>query len=156
MAGVSVGLLSQLERGVGNPSYLTLAKLALALDVPVGAFFGSDRSEDRFVVRRRERKRLVTAHEHAVFELLTPDLQGPFEMIWVELGPGVPEPETYQHAGQECVLLLEGRVTYNLGALAYNLEEGDSITFPGDIPHRAVNPGPGVAKLVATMAPPSF
>ena len=94
--------------------------------------------------------------EHAVFELLTPDLQGPFEMIWVELGAGAPEPERYQHAGAECVLLLEGNVTYHLGAVAYELEEGDSITFPGDIPHWAENPGPGTAKLVATVAPPSF
>ena len=155
-AGLSGGLLSQLERGAGNPSYLTLAKLAQALDVPVGVFFANDRSEDRFVVRRRDRKRLVPAGGHASFELLTPDLQGPFEMIWVELHPGAPEPEVYQHGGSECVLLLEGRLTYHLGALSYELEAGDSITFPGDIPHWAENPGPGTARLVATVAPPSF
>ena len=155
-AGVSVGLLSQLERGVGNPSYLTLAKLAQALDVPVGAFFGAERAEDRLIVRRRDRKRLVTARENVIFELLTPDLQGPFEMIWIELGPEAPEPEIYQHAGMECVLLMEGHLVYHLGALAYELEEGDSITFLGDIRHWASNPGPGVAKLVATVAPPSF
>jgi transcriptional regulator with XRE-family HTH domain len=155
-AGVSVGLLSQLERGVGNPSYLTLAKIGQALGVPVAAFFGPDRGEDRFVVRRGDRKRLVTAREGAVFELLTPDLQGPFEMIWVELGPGVPEPETYQHPGTECVFLLEGRLTYRLGALTYELDAGDSMTFPGDLPHRAENPGPALARLVATVAPPSF
>jgi transcriptional regulator with XRE-family HTH domain len=154
-AGLSVGLLSQLERGVGNPSYLTLAKLAQALDIPVGAFFGGGSTDDRFVVRRRDRKRLV-ASRGAVFELLTPDLQGPFEMIWVELGPGAPEPETYQHPGSECVLLLTGQLRYRLGAVTYDLEEGDSITFPGDIPHRASNAGSGVATLVATVSPPSF
>src|SRR5207247_2522296 len=111
---------------------------------------------DRLVVRRRDRKRLVTARENVVFELLTPDLQGPFEMIWVELGPRAPEPEVYQHAGMECVLLLEGCLTYDLGAQSYELEEGDSITFMGDIRHWASNSGPRVAKLVATMAPPSF
>ena len=85
--------------------------------------------------------------QHAVFELLTPDLQGPFEMIWVELGAGVPEPETYQHAGTECVLLVEGQLVFHLGALSYRLEPGDSITFPGHLPHRAENPGPALAKL---------
>nr|WP_237506630.1 helix-turn-helix transcriptional regulator [Streptomyces sp. SID8380] len=38
-AGVSQGLVSQIERGAGNPWYTTLIKLADALRVPVGAFF---------------------------------------------------------------------------------------------------------------------
>src|SRR5262245_36822805 len=41
-AGLSPGLLSQIERGMGNPSLTTLAKLAQALDVPIGRFFVSE------------------------------------------------------------------------------------------------------------------
>src|SRR5262245_52515110 len=38
-AGISNGLLSQLERGIGNPSIETLAHLARALGIPIGSFF---------------------------------------------------------------------------------------------------------------------
>ena len=38
-AGVSSGLISQVERGLGNPSVTTLLKLARALDLPLNAFF---------------------------------------------------------------------------------------------------------------------
>ena len=38
-AKVSKSFLSDLERGVRNPSYLTLCKIADALGVPVSAFF---------------------------------------------------------------------------------------------------------------------
>jgi transcriptional regulator with XRE-family HTH domain len=34
-SGVSVGLISQIERGNGNPSFNTLVQIAHALDVPV-------------------------------------------------------------------------------------------------------------------------
>ena len=35
-AGVSIGVLSEVERGIGNPSYRTLHKIAEALDVQIG------------------------------------------------------------------------------------------------------------------------
>src|SRR5690348_2456589 len=34
-SGVSAGLLSQIERGIGNPSFQTLLRVAHALDIPV-------------------------------------------------------------------------------------------------------------------------
>ena len=37
-SGVSIGMLSQLERGVGNPSLRTLVKIAKGLGVPMGYF----------------------------------------------------------------------------------------------------------------------
>jgi transcriptional regulator with XRE-family HTH domain len=155
-ASLSVGLLSQLERGSGNPSYLTLARVADALRVPIGYFFADEGAADQFVVRRAERKRLSPASAAVDFELLTPDLQRSLEMLWIEIAPGSPEPEPYQHGGEECLLVVQGNVLYHLGTLEYDLAEGDSITFPGDMPHWAVNPGAGVAKLVVAVVPPSF
>ena len=155
-AGVSVGLLSQLERGVGNPSYLTLTRLADALDIPVGHFFDERTPAEKLVVRYGERKRLFPAAGDVVFELLTPDLQGPFEVLWIELSPGAPEPEPYEHEGQEFILVVEGQLTFALGPATYQLAEGDSLTFPGDVPHRSSNPGPGTTRLVVIVAPPSF
>src|ERR1700735_253953 len=57
-SGVSAGLLSQIERGIGNPSFQTLLRVAHALDIPVAALLaGGDRNkpESLFVVLAGER-----------------------------------------------------------------------------------------------------
>src|ERR1700748_2596001 len=41
-SGVSTGLLSQIERGIGNPSFQTLLRVAHALDIPVAALLAGD------------------------------------------------------------------------------------------------------------------
>src|ERR1700760_2093438 len=51
-SGVSAGLLSQIERGIGNPSFQTLLPVAPALDIPVAALLaGGDgnKPESSFV-----------------------------------------------------------------------------------------------------------
>ena len=39
LSGVDFTMISKIERGVTNPSLLTLHRLALALDVPIEDFF---------------------------------------------------------------------------------------------------------------------
>jgi transcriptional regulator with XRE-family HTH domain len=155
-ADVSTGLLSQLERGVGNPSYLTLAKLAAALRVPAGWFFGTTTNGDPFLVRRDQRKRLTPASRNATFELITPDLQGKLEVLWIVLDPGASEPNPYQHESETCVVLLDGRVRYHLADTAYDLEPGDSLTFPGMLAHWAENHHDEPATMIVAITPPSF
>lgn len=156
-AGVSAGLLSQLERGVGNPSYMTLAKLATAFGVPISDLFGQeDESGDQYLVRKAERKRLSPPRGDATFELLTPSLRGKLEVLWIVVEPGGAEPNPYQHEGEECVLCVEGSADFHLGERVYSLEEGDSLTFPGSTPHWAVNCGDSPTTLLVAITPPSF
>jgi transcriptional regulator with XRE-family HTH domain len=155
-ADVSTGLLSQLERGVGNPSYLTLAKLAGTLNVPAGYFFEANANGDPFLVRREQRKRLTPPSRNATFELVTPDLRGKLEVLWIVLDPGASEPNRYEHEGEECVVLIDGAMRYHLGERSYDLEAGDSLTFPGTVAHWAENPNDAPATLVVAITPPSF
>ncbi|WCI09578.1 helix-turn-helix transcriptional regulator [Arthrobacter sp. OVS8] len=39
ITGLSPAIVSQIERGLANPSFTTLAQLAHGLDIPVGKFF---------------------------------------------------------------------------------------------------------------------
>ena len=83
MADLSPGLLSQIERGQGNPSLTTLIKLSQALKVPVGRFFGTP-DETGALVRHNARRRLQVAEDNLVYELPDPaharpagDAEGP-------------------------------------------------------------------------------
>lgn len=79
-AGISAGSISQLERGMGNPSFSTLFKLAYNLQVSLGIFDPAD-ATGRKVVRKHERRRLQLAGEALTYELLTPDLQGDLQVL---------------------------------------------------------------------------
>ena len=154
---VSASFLSQLERGIGNPSFLTLTKIARALSTPIGYLFGEEPSAANGIVRRHKRKRLIPPNVDLVYELITPDLNRPFEVVSIEIAPGMAEPDSpFLHSGEECVLVLEGEVAFHLGDEMYRLGQGDSITFPGHVPHWANNPGKKNASLIVVIAPPAF
>ena len=57
ISGCSLGSLSQLERGKGNPAFFTLVKVAHALDVPVARLLHVERSTSP-VVRCGEGRQL--------------------------------------------------------------------------------------------------
>ena len=160
-AGVSTGLLSQLERGIGNPSFNTMAKLAYALGVPVGTFFTGPTPVDP-VVRKGSRKKLMHAAFSAdspapVYELLTPDLQRKLEVIWTELPPGQSNRDApFIHDTEECGVLLSGILEVHLGDKMHVLHPGDSISFSGLVPHWYRNPGTEPAVSIWAVTPPSF
>lgn len=160
-ADISVGALSQLERGKGNPGFTTLAKLAYALEVPIGTFFEGPPQPDP-VVRRNARKKLMhnawsPGTPAPVYELLTPDLKRKLEVIWVELPPGQSNQERpFIHDTEECGVLISGRVEVFLGNDSYILEPGDSISFNGTIPHWYRNAGEEPAISIWIVTPPSF
>ena len=153
-AGISTGLLSQLERGIGNPSLSTLHHLATALEIPIGSFFASEKSED-IVVHPSTRKRLVLS-DSLTYELLVPDLGGALSMFHIELPPNFSNMDApFRHAGEEVELVLEGRVEAHIGDRTVVLDAGDSIRFASSTPHwfrtfesRCV--------LVTAQTPPSF
>src|SRR5450759_5352888 len=115
-ASLSTGLLSQLERGIGNPSLASLVAIAGALNMPIGAFFEGASSSDGLVVHPDTRKHLVLSDHNLTYELLVPDLQGSLAMLLIELPPGFTnEARPFVHAGEEVVYVLKGRLEAHVG-----------------------------------------
>jgi quercetin dioxygenase-like cupin family protein len=138
--GVSVGLLSQLQRGIGNPSFNTLLKIAEGLDVPISSFFEGAQHTSDPVVHKDQRKKLMLDGPNVVYELLTPDLNRALEFLWIELAPGE-STERFSHEGEESGIVLQGTLEVHLGDEVYLLGEGDSISFRSTTPHWHANPG---------------
>ena len=155
-AGVSAGLISQLERGQGNPAFLTLRRLAGALGLPVAHFVQGPPSTG-MVVRAGERKRLQLPDADLVYELLTPSLQGRLEVLRTQVPAGwTNESKPFVHEGEECVHVLSGYLDVVVGAERFTLAEGDSITYDASVPHWYVNPTDEPAVLLGAVTPPSF
>lgn len=158
-SGCSVGSLSQLERGKGNPAFFTLAKIAHALDVPVARLLHIEKAMQP-VVRRGEGRRLnphPTDHPDAIYELLTPDLDRALEVVRYELPPGLStEPTPFVHGGEESGIILRGVQEVNVNGVLYTLHAGDAISFQSTLPHWFRNPGPEVVEGIFVCTPPTF
>ncbi len=152
-AGVSGGLISQLERGIGNPSFNTIMRLSRALGLPISSMFqGEDDHElERDVVRSDGRRRLLSEMEQ---ELLTPDANHRLGLVRTIVPPGYSSEDTpMTHPGDEVFLVLEGRLEVTVGAHSYTLEEGDTVSFNSAIPHAYANRSDKQAVFLGASTP---
>ncbi len=161
-AGLSVGFVSQAERGLSQLSVKALQDLGAALGKPIGWFFreptaGPAGDESDVIVRRAQRKRLEHPGLGIVDHLLSPSLNNQLEVLLSEFAPGASSgEEPYTHAGEECGVLLQGRLELWVGERNFLLQPGDSFAFPSTTPHRYRNPGKSRTLVVWAITPPSF
>jgi quercetin dioxygenase-like cupin family protein len=60
------------------------------------------------------------------------------------------------HEGEECALVLSGRVAITVGDVDYELDEGDSIYYDSGLPHKSRALGDEEALIVSAITPPNF
>lgn len=155
-AELSTGLLSQIERGIGNPSFTTLIKLSQALQVPVGRFFGGPERAGS-LVRKEDRRRLMLSENNLIYELLSPHMHGQLSMIKAHIAAGwTNEQAPFVHEGEECITITEGELIVCISSTTYTLTEGDSLTYDASFPHWYRNPTDRRAVLIGATTPPSF
>ncbi|WP_283136371.1 cupin domain-containing protein [Rhizohabitans arisaemae] len=164
VAGVSAGLISQLERGIGNPSFNTLMRLSRALGLPIVAFFqgANEYESERIIVRRHERRNLVMAANgdddgHGLQqELLTPVTNRKLGLVWTTVPPQFSTEETpMAHIGEEVFLVIEGELIVYLDGHGYRVGTGDSISFDSSVPHAYANPTRQSAVFLGCSTPPT-
>jgi len=160
-AGLSIALISKVERGITAPSLRSLRRLCEGLEIPVSWLF-HDRDHpapaDRgVVVRPSTRRTLALPQSGYTKQLLTPDLTGTLQMLLVSIVPGGSSGEDrYSHEGEECGLVLAGRLDLWAGSATYLLGAGDSFRFASTLPHRFANPGPEVTEVIWISTPPFY
>lgn len=143
-SGVSVGMISQIERGLANPSVRLLTALRRALNVSMQELFGeakdepSDSAEPEFVRRRKNRPVIDLGALRK--ELLTPTDRRNLQIIIIHIEPGG---ETGGHAlsypAEKGGLVLSGNVILNVDDQTVALEPGDSFVFDSARPHSLRN-----------------
>lgn len=150
------GFLSQVERGLTDPSITSLRRIANALDVPI-FYFLMDEARANPVVRKNERQILRFPDSHLTFELLSPDLNRNLEMMMARLEPGaITCEEPLSHPGEENILVVQGKMKIQIGEDFYLLESGDSIYYFSSIPHKIWSIGEEDLVFISAMTPPAF
>lgn len=147
-AGVSVGALSQIERGMSSLRVRVIWPLAAALDVEPSALIveGSPAS-DLYCVRGNARRTLPVRSEGIAKQLLSPPGAALTGML-VIVEPNGGTAEAYAHAGHEFGLVSEGTVELVVDGARYLLRTGDSFAFRSTLLHSFRNPGDGRCVIV--------
>jgi transcriptional regulator with XRE-family HTH domain len=153
-SGLAVNTLSLIENSKSSPSVNTLQQLAIALEVPITAFFESEKPESKVAfVKAGQRSR--AAFDHGILEDLGAgaSIQA-VEPLFVTLEPGAGSGlQDIVHTGYEFVYCLEGRILYTIENQSYLIEPGDSLLFEAHLPHRWQNVSPSKSQSLLVLYP---
>jgi transcriptional regulator with XRE-family HTH domain len=157
--GFSTALLSQMENHLVSPSLGSIIKLAKALEVRVGDFFGETQGEPFAIVRKDERKKVSrfaskegVSYGYSYESLGFEKKDRRMEPFIVTLEPAtLKTSKTSAHEGEEFIFVLEGEMEVILGNHTDILYPGDSIYYDSNIPHRVQCHQGKVARILAVL-----
>lgn len=153
-SGLAVNTLSLIEHGKTSPSVSTLQQLAVALQVPITAFFEPATPRSRVVFRKADQQQAVALPHGSLADLGAGMAQRTIEPLLITLDPGSGSgPQPIVHPGQEFVLCLAGRIAYTIAEQVFLLEPGDSLLFESALPHRWQNVDSLPARVLLVLCP---
>ncbi|MDP3407742.1 helix-turn-helix domain-containing protein [Bosea sp. (in: a-proteobacteria)] len=150
---LSIGFLSQIERGKSSPTLRALASMADALGVGIGDLFpqtGVVGDQTATIVRGGARSALQLWRSGIRKQLLTPHTEGSkLSLYLVEMERGASTgDELYTHGGEEAGLVMSGAMALRVESESWTLLEGDSFRFLSSRPHRFSNAADGETRVL--------
>lgn len=155
---LSIGLVSQIERGLSTPSLRALNQICSALDMPIRWLFdGSEQNgwEDSVVVRARHRRHLDFGGKGMAKDLMSPDAVPEIQMMRITIQPGGSSGDSpYNHpAGAKCGTVLEGQFGLKVDGRDYIMGPGDSFAFHATSQHRFWCVGDAPCQVIWVVTP---
>ncbi|MGC0368767.1 helix-turn-helix domain-containing protein [Microbacterium sp. SLBN-111] len=149
--GISPSAVSQIERGVMQPSVSRLIAITDALGVPLVAAFdpASDRPVEPagpsgFTLQRAGQSPDIVLDSGVSFRRLTPGSSPGvdyFESIYPPGASAHGADGLFHHEGYEVGTVVSGELTIDFEAERVILRAGDAISYPCSVPHRLHNTG---------------
>jgi transcriptional regulator with XRE-family HTH domain len=167
-SGLSIGFLSQVERGISSIGLTALNGVAAALDRGVAEFFDDEQQtgDERSTVARLPSHFTLTRAETAATEYVSGrqtyrmlSARGPnllLEPLLVHIAPGGRREDAYGHAGEEFAFVLDGELLYEVDGVEHRLYPGDSVHLRSTVPHTMYNDTDSVTTVVSVVTPRLF
>ncbi len=149
-SGVSVGMLSQVERDRANPSLRVLTQIRMALGVSVSALFedAAPRPADPPFVRRADRRGWLELG-YLSKELLSPGTPDNLQFMILHVPPGgTSGGQPLSYPAEKGGMVLEGGLELTVKDTTVTLREGDSFLFDSLDPHSFRNPTGTTARVL--------
>lgn len=151
--GISVAMLSHIERGQTTPSLRTLERLRTAFAIPLAQLFAEPGraagTSVRIVMRQHERQHMELADIGLTKALLSPRRTSSLELLELTIQPrGGSGPEPWVRNGEKAGVVLEGIFVLEVGDERHVLKAQDSFHFDGSKPHRFSNPSDDATRVL--------
>ncbi len=157
VSGVANATISQIEAGRLNPTVSMLKKVLDGVPMSLSEFFADDfESADRIFFRAEELTEI--ADGGVSFRQVGANLQNRAIQLLKECyqpGAGTGR-HSLTHEGEECGIVLSGRLEVTVAGQTEVLRAGDAYYFRSDQPHQFHNPGVEPCELITACSPPSF
>lgn len=139
--GLSSALLSQLERGLGNPTLYALETLANTLGIPLSRLVEAPISNESLILRKKDRRKVYSVSGQPLYDIISSNAaRSPLELLYLELPPHEKtQGGLSSHPEEEITLILKGNAIIHLEEEAFALEEGDSVRIPPEKGHQLEN-----------------
>ncbi|HEX9019327.1 MAG TPA: helix-turn-helix domain-containing protein [Anaerolineaceae bacterium] len=152
-SGLSANALSMIERGLTSPSVSTLNKLAMALEVPITAFFRQEPVREPIVFRKASERSRVPFLRGMIEGLGGESFVGRVDAFLLTLeNGGSSGPHGMIHTGHELVFCMRGTLEYEVGDQRFLMEPGDSLIFAAQLIHRWRNVGNSVVNAIIIIS----
>ena len=146
-AGLSVGFISQIERGITAPSLSSLVSVSRVLGLHISQFLAQPSTDDP-LSKHNERIPYAINEASVTYERISSSFPGSIlRSVIIHEQPGH-RGEPISHEGEEMLFVLEGSITVELDGDRSILESGDSIHFSSRKVHSTWNHSEYPAKLL--------
>ena len=146
--GLSISMVSMVERGQTKASIGTLVAVAAALGSSMVSLFDGTTHVLKPVIRLDEQP-VVTTRRGVRRRLIVREADTNIEVAENTYAPGMASADVpVRHLGKEMGVLLEGTLEVDVGGERYLLRAGDAVVFDSDKPHRFINHGKGLARTL--------
>ena len=152
-AGVTRGYISLLESGKKKAAISTLSKIADALGIGVGDFFGEQSTGLHFVHIKKSdfhtpfKKSAATGYAYKpLAAAMKNKMVDPF-LLRLD-AKQIKKRQEFIHKGEEFNYVLQGRVKFIFGSKEYILEEGDANYLDSSVAHSVMALGEKPAYLL--------
>ncbi len=155
--GLSKGLLSQVERGISQPSLESLWRISKALGANFSYFFEEIDHNYVHIIRKDKRRMIVLPESTGTYSVLSTGRKARLGMLEVRLQPGEEtRDQLVQHEGEECLVIVNGTVNVKMGDESFDLQTGDSVYFDNAQSHVISNTGNEEAVIIWSVTPPQI
>lgn len=157
-AGCTGAYLSQLERGLANPSIMILKNIASALHVKVVDLFLEDETNGEDVVLHEgDRVNINFRKGDAKIQMLVRDIQNKrMQPFYTTIEPGGGSKGSYTHIGEEFGIVLRGVLDIQILGKTHRVRKNESFYFSSREPHSWSNPGKARTVVIWVVSPPTF
>lgn len=145
VSGVSVGMISQVERDLANPSMRVITALRRSLNISMQEMFGesdgsaSDGAGDPTFVRRLQNRPEINLGQLKK-ELLTSGGRHNLQIMILRFEPGGQSGgRALSYPAEKGGLVMQGEVVLRVGEKEAVLRQGDSFAFDSALPHSIRN-----------------